>query len=454
MSAQAQQNQTPAHARLSCSSGDRWVACPGSVNMTAFYPPQEATPAMLRGSTAHWGGYLTLNRGLHSSADLVDEVCPETGLAFVNDMVEAVDVYVNYVRDRYHALRDETGKPVSMLLEHRVNPGTALGRSDCWGRLDCALVADTIIEAVDYKDGAGVLVDPDTAQNQLYLLGVRAKEGARPWYRSTIVQPRAFDSDRPVRSLDLLGADLEVFRERAAESARLSDLPDAPLIPTEKGCRWCLAKGVCIAYAEDALRKAQVLFAYQPLADIPGQALAQEIETSTANVKERVTQLTPEQLLVVLDNRAMIRAHLDAVEDHVLRNLIAGTADPVISARYKVVEGRSSRRWDPELKEEDIIKKLKGMGLRKPDYIEEKLRSAPRMADDVVKPLHLTERRQRAFDAMVVTPPGKLTLVPCTDTRVTAVKTPQEMFKPMEQMDLGIPSPETATQPETQTETH
>lgn len=447
-------NDQTQHARLSCSAGDRWVSCPGSVNMIAFYPPQVTNAAMLEGSTAHWGGYLTLNRGHWSSAEVVGDVCPETGLPFTTEMVEAVDVYVNYVKERYQALREGTGKPVQMLLEHRVNPGLELGRPDCWGRLDCGLIADTIIESVDYKHGAGVLVNPDTAQNKLYLLGLKAKEGARPWYRSTIVQPRAIDADTPIRSLDILGADLEEFRLKAERSAHQTDLPDAPLIPTEKGCRWCQAKGACVAYAEDALRKAQVLFVKQPLADIPASALEQEVKASTADVKDRIRVLTPEQKLVVLDNRAMIKALLDAVEADCLQSLIDGTADPVIAARYKVVEGRSNRRWDPELKEEDIIKKLKGMGLRKPDYIEEKLRSAPRMADDVIKPLHLTERRQKTFDAMVVTPPGKLTLAPRADTRVSAVKTPQEMFKPMEQMDLGIPSPEAVTQPETQTKTH
>jgi len=422
--------------------------------MTAFYPVREANDDMLEGSTAHWGGYLTLNRGHWSSIEVVGEICPETGLPFEKSMVEAVDVYVNYVRERYEALRKETGKPVAMLLEQLVNPGKLIDRDDCWGRLDCGLVSEGVIESVDYKHGEGTLVDPDTAQNKLFILGLKTKEGARPWYKSTIVQPRAFDSDQPVRSIDILGVDLETFRQKAAWSAWQTDLPDAPLIPSEKGCRWCRAKGACVAYAEDALRKAQVLFVPQPLADISAPSLASEITSATADVEQKAKQLTPEQKVVILDNRAMIRALLDAVEKDCFEALIAGTAEPSISDRYKIVEGRSARRWDPDLKEEEIIKKLRGMGLKKADYIEERLRSAPRMVDDIIKPLHLTERRQKVFDAMVVTPPGKLTLVPRSDTRVSAVKTPKEMFTPMKQEDLLAPTIEPQTQTQTQTQTH
>jgi hypothetical protein len=247
------------------------------------------------------------------------------------------------------------------------------------------------------------------------------------------VQPRAFHSEGPIRAKTYTWAELNERSLALQEAARLTDSDDPPLVPSDTACRFCKAKAACIAYAEDNLRKAQVFFSRQALAETPGPDLSEEIQQHTQDAEEKVKLLTPDQMVAVLDQRSMLTKWISAVEEHCLHLLLSGTAPEELSSQYKPVRGQSRRAWNPDMTPDEIAKKLRGLGLKKPEYIDEKLKSAAFMADKVVKPLQLTERRQKGFDALVVKPQGALTLAPVSDKRESAALTPEQMFQNQDQ---------------------
>lgn len=350
------------HAILSPSSAARWSRCPGSVSANLNIPDKPNIYAK-EGIQAHEIAEACLRNNIYPSEYDNNNITSE--------MAENITTYVDYVR----AISGRQEYEVQVNFENWVLGG--------YGTVD-ALVIDeneATIHTIDLKFGKGVQIFAfDNPQLKLYALGAYSEvEMLHPISRIVlhIVQPRLDHIDTWESTPEELLAWGEWIRERA----ELALSPDAPRIPGDVQCKWCKTQGTCEAL-------------YNHTTEVLGVDFDDLAEASTG-------KMTEEQLGRVLDNAHLIRGWIQAVEDHVY-DILAGGQD---FSGYKLVEGRSNRKWADEQQAEEVL--INEIG---DDAWEKKLLS-PAKAEKA-----LGKKKGQVKD-LIIKPAGKPTLVPESDKR-------------------------------------
>ena len=182
-----------AHAALSASSAHRWLMCPPSVKLSEQFEDKPSIYAE-EGTFLHELSEMKLHRYL---GDVPPEVL-EAQYAehrdndFYSDEAENVtDEYVDFCIETIEAVRASCPDPL-ILVEHRLDFSEYV--PDGFGTGDLVIVADGVLEIVDFKGGRGVRVEADH-NSQLMLYGLGALLEFEALYdirtvRMTIVQPR------------------------------------------------------------------------------------------------------------------------------------------------------------------------------------------------------------------------------------------------------------------------
>jgi len=313
-----------AHAQLSASGSSRWLNCPGSVHAESIYPPDgEGSEFAIEGSMAHELADLCLKKNRDAESYIGKKVYKRI---VEKEMAEYVQEYVDYVRsfeNRFTTLYAEE----RVSFEHIVPGG--------FGTLDSAVVdsENKICHIFDLKYGKGVKVDAfENTQAQLYATGMEHDLSFLhdiETFRLHIVQPRIFHFS----SWDISKEDLIFFGKYVTERAQLALSPGAQRIPGKKQCQWCRAKGDCKALLD--FTTATITAEFDDL---------NSIDVETLSIEEKKS---------IMDNKSLIQLFLNAVEASVFDQLGAGKP----FEGYKLVEGRSIRKWN-NLALEALIKKL------------------------------------------------------------------------------------------------
>jgi hypothetical protein len=410
------------HAPLSPSAAHRWMACPGSIREESKYPEPPSNPAAIDGTHTHSLLEHCLNNYMLDAASMVGQKMSDHEGEFVIDAERAarVQVALDYVYRRIAEISDMK-QQVVIITEERVNPGALLGRDDLTGTADVQLVSDDYLEIIDYKDGVGEVLAENNPQLLLYALG--ALKGETPLYvRMTIVQPKlAMMGKEPITSHEIM---LDQLMSRIAEfktAAAAVDAPDAPLLPGEVQCKWCRAKGGCAVLAQQSMEAVGVLFNQ----DMVDQVVADE-----------PNQLSDDKIREILEAAPLLRQMLEAVETEALRRFESGT---VIDG-LKAVRGRGSRSW--AMTDEEIAERLKKMGIPKTAFYQTKLVTPSQVKklvwekrDGTKK--QLSERQIETLEKEYVSKtPGKLQIVPVSDSREAVELSAAPMFGAVEQ---GLP---------------
>ena len=305
------------HARdYSASASSRWLNCPGSVIAVRNYE-NRGSSAALEGTCAHQLGQIGLEKEL-SEKELLkyigESLSDAPDVIIDKEMVNYVQGYIDYCR----SFKGDHYVEIKVSYENVVKGG--FGTSDF-----IAIDADNKkIVCVDLKFGKGVEVSAiDNTQAQLYALGVINEyefiyDFDDSWTIDMhIYQPRISNfSDWEITYNELM-LFADVVRERVA----LSQQPDAPFNPSEKACQWCAHKADCNALFKHTEK---VISSQFDDLDLP--------DATTVDVK------------LVLDNKKLIESWLKAVQDNAFEKIMNG--EPVDG--YKVVAGRSSRKWVDE----------------------------------------------------------------------------------------------------------
>lgn len=225
------------HYRLSPSATQRWMECPGSLELSKGVERKE-TSYSLEGTKAHDVAEAALLSGS-------DAECDE------EEMKLAVQVYLDVigeVRSNSDVLLEHT----EMTLECRDVPGLG-GTSDHF----MVILEDDrmILHVFDYKHGVGVPVDVEENLQVLSYFAIIASNFPERFdeFRATIVQPRCF-SGNPIQHW-------------SCTPKRVKDHVDAILRPrdmseTKAGswCRWCPAILKCETVHQHTLELAQAEF--------------------------------------------------------------------------------------------------------------------------------------------------------------------------------------------------
>lgn len=291
---------TPKHAKLSASSSERWLVCPGSVTMESSYPDVTSIYAE-EGTRAHE----LAEKAILSST-------PPLQLTDDAEMAKFVQEYIEYI-DTLKTLTSTIYIEERVSYEHITKDG--------FGTCDCAIIDDEHIHIIDLKYGRGVAVSAEeNTQLMLYALGFIHSKKLTNITTITlhIVQPRIGNYS----SYSLTYEELRKFEDFARKQALLALQPNAPLVAGEKQCKWCKAKADCHvlkSYVEDAL-----------LSNLDDVFEAPEVR-----------KLTDAQKRVILDSKPLIMDFLAAIEEDVYNRLMNNEA----FEGYKLIEGRSNRQW-------------------------------------------------------------------------------------------------------------
>lgn len=228
------------------SSADTWAHCPGSVAMAARYPEEEG-PEAAEGTAAHWAATETLQ------GRAIDATAPNA-VAITDEMIEGAALYTAAVLERipFAAINVEQALPAP-----EIHPFCG-GTSDTWGRGH----EPYVIHVVDYKFGFGFVEVFENWQLLTYVsqaLSELIRRGEWSWEHEphtlielTIVQPRSYHRDGPVRSWRVRLTDLRAHFNQLRAAAEEATKPNAT---TRVGdyCKHCPARHACVTLQAAAL---------------------------------------------------------------------------------------------------------------------------------------------------------------------------------------------------------
>lgn len=226
----------PAHSPLGASGAERWMNCPGSVNLIkSFELPQSDEPDYRRHGTA---AHAAIEKCLKEHLDGW-EIVGETFNNTVVDaeMANAIQVFLDEVRSY---ITPESKVYVECMID------APDFHPDFYGTTDVAIITGRSLVVRDYKHGIGIAVDAEgNPQIMYYAFGIlRRHVGEIDTVDMGIVQPRSFHPDGPIRSW-ACGADIILaWAERELKPAMDRTAID-PGLDAGPWCRFCPAKLVC-----------------------------------------------------------------------------------------------------------------------------------------------------------------------------------------------------------------
>lgn len=409
----------PKHAEFSASGSDRWLNCPGSIRLARVLPRSESSIYALEGTAAHAVGESCLLNGIFRAdfrrGQYVDiagekpkffasskpiENPPATTFLIDQDMIDAVNVYLEFIEELKTEMPDAETEIEARLDLSWIRPGM-FGTGDY-----VAANWMDVLHIVDYKHGKGVGVEAyNNSQMKYYALGAAKRfDFEFNTVRMTVVQPRFYHADGPVRTHEMSMDELRLFEKELAEGYDRAIKDDGMLNPGD-WCKFCPALGIpegqpghCAASWAKAQEVAMTDFKDAPALNDEG---GYEIPLP-ATVDEYAKALA---WLPFIDNWSKKVAA--AAETMALQ----GTKIP----GRKLVEKRTIRKWSDFATEEDIVEELqKEFDLPKEDlYAPPKLRSPTQ----VEKLLKAPEKRKLAATGLIIKPEGALTLVSEADSR-------------------------------------
>ncbi len=358
------------HSVLGASAADRWMNCTPSAQLTAGME-DEATTFAAEGTAAHALCEWKVRKALKMRAGR-----RPTSDYWTDEMEEFTDDYRDFIMDLVGQAKLTCKDPVTLIEQHL---DFSCYVPDGFGTGDFLLVADRELNVVDFKYGRGVAVYADhNPQMMLYALGALNLFDCLydiEQVTMTIFQPRLSSiSTWTISAEELYKWAEEVLKPKAELAAK----GEGEFI-SGSWCRFCKARNTCRARAESFLELAKMEF--QPPALLSDEEVAEVMEKA-AELSKWVSDV-------------MAYAQAEAIENGKHWN------------GYKLVEGRSTRRFIDEKKVEEAAKGAGYTDIYNKSLITltafEKL-----MGKDTFK---------EVLGSYVTKPAGKLTLVPVSDKR-------------------------------------
>ena len=342
------------HSILAPSSAARWLQCPGSVKMCQQFPDPEDSPKAAEGALAH-AVNVAFMEGNPMPAGATDE------------MIEGAQLWADTVGS------DDTH------LEERVD--CSYIHPECWGTPDAWSFSNGVLRVYDYKFGHRYVDAYRNAQMTVYTAGLLTKLGIdglgdqHVRVEMTIVQPRSYHRDGPIRAWSVVASDLRGDFNAFTEAATRA-LGSDPQLKVGSECNYCSARHACPALQRAAYVAAEFGGDAMPF-DLPDAAIGRELR--------------------------FLREIADT-----LNSRISGLEDEVLARITKL--GRSVPGWMTE----------QGMGREKwAKPVDEILALGALMGIDLAKPGALTPKQaiKAGVPAAVVkeyieTPRGEVKLIP------------------------------------------
>lgn len=375
----------PKHAYLSASASHRWLTCPPSAKLCANILDQASEYAQ-QGTDCHELCAYLVEKAL--GREVID---PTENLTYYDaEMQNCAEEYRNYVLEQIEAAKEFCKDP-QVMIEQRLDFSRWVENG--FGTGDCVIVADEVLQIIDYKHGLGVLVsagdDEHGGNSQMMCYALGALEVFGDIYdinqiKMTIFQPRRDNISTYTMSKDDL---LKWADEVLAPTAQLAYVGEGEFKAGDH-CTFCKVKATCRKRAEYNLELAKYDFEMPATLD----------DTEIAAILEKVDE--------------MISWGND-IKEYALQQAQSG----VHFEGWKVVEGRSNRKYTDEAA---VAFAVKDAGF---DPYEKKLLGVTAMSTLLGK-----KKFEELLGGLIYKPPGKPALVPESDKR-PAMNTAIDDFK-------------------------
>lgn len=365
------------HAEFSPSNTHRWLACPGSIEMSRGMPNKDSD-ASREGTRAHEYLEKILNQEM-TVADL-----PEDD----DHMTIGLDVAEEYI----NGLAAHHTDDYQELIEEQVDLQHLGG--DCWGTLDYAIWSSTGLEIVDFKFGRHPVEVDNNDQLLTYMIGICEEVGYDfPEFRMTILQPRAAHVKGFIRTATTNVNRLKVYKKKLEAGIKAVKSGES-MLAAGPHCQYCRGAGRC------------------PEIILETQAMAKTEFSNFAPTPAK--QLDDATLAMVVDNAAALAGWLDSVKDEALRRSKAGQTLPGL----KVVRKISRSRWIPE-KYELLVADLNP---------EDRYKQSPYTITEMRRIVKLYDMSEEDINRCTEKPVGDLVVVSDTDGRIEYIS-PAAEFK-------------------------
>ncbi len=411
------------HALLSASSSKQWLHCPPSVRLQENFPNESSIYAA-EGTFAHEVCEYKVRKYLKERVKR-----PQSEEYDTEEIEQITDVYAEFVISIIEKMKENGCEPLAF-VEERVDYSHIAPSG--FGTADMLIIGKDengkgLLHVCDFKTGAGVFVDADhNSQMMLYAIGALAAYGFLydiEIVRMSIVQPRLDN----ISTFECSKQELEEWGESIKPIAKLAYEGKGEQHPGD-WCRFCRAKPVCKACADEALALCREDFldldagAFDDTAEESDMTAPYEADTQTAVFKQ--PGLIPiAELAEILPTLNRISSWIEAVFAFVSSEAINhGVPIP----GYKVVEGRSKRVFTDTKAVVDVAVQNGYTDLYKQTLIT--LTEFEKMMGK--------KKFNELLGEYVAKPPGKLALVPESD--------------PREPVDLTTPGQEFSVLPDEQ----
>ena len=365
------------HAILSPSAAHRWMNCTAAPLLEKDVQDVSSTFAE-EGTLAHAYCAKKLKEFLglevkeenQEIADLYDQY-------HSGEMDEYTDTYKTIVLEKFNAARKKT-KDAQLLVEVKLDFSHYI--PEAFGTSDAVIIADGVMEVIDFKYGKGVKVSAvENPQMMIYALGAWDLfnfEYNISKVRMTIVQPRIDNlSEFEISASDLINWAVDELQPKAKEAYAGG---------TQKAgawCQFCKVKASCKALATTCIN-------------------AQQAHTAPRLISKEDMERN------ILPLLSTFKTWLTGVEEYSLQQALDG----VQYQGFKIVAGRSVRKiTDPSA----VMELLGKEGFTKESYLKPtELRSITDLEKLIGK-----KRFGTLCADYINKPQGKPTLVPETDKR-------------------------------------
>lgn len=392
------------HALLSASSSKQWLHCPPSVRLQENFPNESSVYAA-EGTYAHEVCEYKVRKYLKERVKR-----PQSEEYDTEEIEQITDVYAEFVITIIEEMKENGCEPLAF-VEERVDYSHIAPSG--FGTADMLIIVKDeqgrgILHVCDFKTGAGVFVDADhNSQMMLYAIGALAAYGFLydiEIVRMSIIQPRLDN----ISTFECSRQELEEWGESIKPIAKLAYEGKGKQHPGD-WCRFCRAKPVCKACADEALALCREDFldldagAFDDTAEESDMTAPYEADTQTAVFKQ--PGLIPiSELAEILPTLNRISSWIEAVFAFVSSEAINhGVPIP----GYKVVEGRSKRVFTDTKAVVDTAVQNGYTDLYKQTLIT--LTEFEKMMGK--------KKFNELLGEYVAKPPGKLALVPESDPR-------------------------------------
>ncbi|MBO1001286.1 DUF2800 domain-containing protein [Pseudogracilibacillus auburnensis] len=357
------------HAILSASGAHRWMNCTPSARLELEFEDSSGEAAK-EGTAAH-------ELGEHKLRDALKIPTKKPTSIYDSEEVERyTDEYVQFILEELALVKQKTKDPLP-LIEQRLDFSNYVPEG--FGTGDCVIVADDVVHVIDFKYGQGVLVEAgNNSQMMLYALGALNLFDSIYGIDSvkmTIYQPRREN----ISTFEILKTDLLDWAENTLKPKSDLAFEGSGEFKSGEWCRFCRASVQCRARAEENLKVAQFEFKKPPLLT----------DGEIAEILLHVNNLTKwaNEIFAYATNAAVQQGKE--------------------WEGFKVVEGRSNRKYTDEKAVAEAAKKA---GYE--DIYKQSLLTITNMEKLMGK-----KKFNEILADFIIKTKGKPTLVPLTDKR-------------------------------------